>query len=135
MMRPILAGIGVLAFAELALLLLAAGALGGLAVILWCLATGIAGVGLIQRQGLALVARLSRQQPQPAQPAAAVSGALLGLAGLLLLVPGLISDALGLFLVLPWVRRRLTRRMAAMPGAAEAEITIIEGEYRRQPPN
>ncbi|GAB4146421.1 MAG: hypothetical protein Tsb0016_16820 [Sphingomonadales bacterium] len=133
-MRRFITGFWILAAAELLLLLLAAGATGGWPVALWCLLTGIAGVAMIRLQGIALLRRLSRSD-QPAMPAAALAGALFAMAGLLLLIPGLLSDALGLVLAVPAVRRRLTGWLPTQaPDTAQADVTIIEGEYRRHPP-
>ena len=134
-MRRFITGFWILAAVELLLLLFAAGATGGWPVALWCLLTGIAGVAMIRLQGIVLLRRLS-QSDQPAMPAAALSGALFALAGLLLLVPGLLSDTLGLTLALPAVRRRLTRWLPTRaPATAPADGTVIEGEYRRHPPS
>ena len=79
------------------------------------------GVVVLRRVGLAAV-RLLGDRGQwsgprhagPAGPVGAGAGAaLLGLAGVLLLVPGLLTDAVGLVLLLPPVRAVLGRRLAS----------------------
>lgn len=131
-MRRLILGIGLLAATELALLLLAAGSVGGWPVIFWCMATGLAGAAIVRAQGLALMARLA-QRSEPALPRAALEAALFALAGVLMLVPGLLSDALGLALAVPAVRRRLALRLALADGGARG--AVIEGEYWRHPPH
>jgi len=76
------------------------------------------GVVVLRRVGLAAVRLLGdRGQwsgPRPAGPVGAGAGAaLLGLAGVLLLIPGLLTDAVGLVLLLPPVRAVLGRRLTS----------------------
>ncbi len=75
----------------------------------------VVGAAIVKAQGLALLRRAvtdveARRVPGPAL----VDGALLAAAGGLLLVPGFVTDGIGLLLLLPpvrvGVRRRLLRR-------------------------
>lgn len=78
------------------------------------LATTALGVMVLRTQGLANMAAMAQARTSlqnPAEPMA--SGALRMFAGVLLVLPGFLSDALGLLLLLPPVRKFLLARMGA----------------------
>jgi UPF0716 protein FxsA len=60
---------------------------------------------------------------------------LVGIAGLLLLVPGFFTDAVGLLLLIPPVRRVLIRFLASRlaPGAS-VHGSVVEGQWREVAP-
>ncbi|MFE3519855.1 FxsA family membrane protein [Streptomyces sp. NPDC059166] len=118
---------------EIWLLTVVAGAANGFTVLLILVGGAVLGAAVIKRAGRRafrnLTETLQRMPGQPAAEAPATPGSkgngFLMLGGLLLMVPGLISDALGLLLLLPPVRsllgryaeRSLERRMrATTPG-------------------
>ncbi|WP_406150812.1 FxsA family membrane protein [Streptomyces sp. NBC_01012] len=121
---------------EIWLLTVVAGAANGFTVLLILVAGIVLGAAVIKRAGRRAFRNLSETLQQmpggpgaPATPPAAPSGSkgngFLMLGGLLLMIPGVISDAAGLLLLLPPVRsvlgryaeRSLERRMsAATPG-------------------
>jgi UPF0716 protein FxsA len=78
------------------------------------LLVSVVGAWLVKRQGLGVLRRIRLQQQAGQVPAAAVfDGALILIAGALLLFPGFVTDAFGLLLLLPPVRagvRALLRR-------------------------
>lgn len=70
--------------------------------------TGIAGVLLLRTQGLQILRQLSQEGRHGRDPGEAmVHGAMIVVAALLLLIPGFITDVLGLMLFIPAVRRWL----------------------------
>ena len=80
----------------------------------------VVGAWLVKRQGLGVLRRIRLQQQAGQVPGAAVfDGALIVVAGALLLFPGFVTDALGLLLLLPpvragvraFLRRRYARRV------------------------
>lgn len=84
------------------------------------LLVSVVGAWLVKRQGLGVLRRIREQQHAGQVPAAAVfDGALILVAGALLLFPGFVTDALGLLLLLPpvragvraFLRRRFVRRV------------------------
>lgn len=148
---------------EIWLLTLVAGAAGGLTVLALLVAGGIGGAVVIKRAGRRAFRNLTEtlQQAQAGMSAASGTGSsgstgstgngFLMLGGLLLMLPGLISDVAGLLLLLPPVRsalgrhteRSLERRMrAAAPGSLgdafqQARIhrpdgKVVQGEVIRQ---
>ncbi|MEU1122306.1 FxsA family membrane protein [Streptomyces sp. NPDC005899] len=121
---------------EVWLLIVVAGAANGFTVLLILVGGAVLGATVIKRAGRRAFRNLSEtlqrtpgQPGAPGDPVAAPAGSegngLLMLGGLLLMIPGLISDAAGLLLLLPPVRsvlgrfteRSLERRMrATAPG-------------------
>jgi UPF0716 protein FxsA len=81
----------------------------------------LTGAWLVKREGLAVLRRVQRQLDAGVLPGSElVDGALILTAGILLLTPGVLTDVVGIFLLLPpvragvrrAVRRRLARRVA-----------------------
>ncbi|MDF6022343.1 FxsA family membrane protein [Streptomyces sp. JH34] len=147
---------------EIWLLTVVAGAANGFVVLLILVAGAVLGAAVIKRAGrrafrnlTETLQRMPGQPGAPAGPAEAPAGSkgngLLMLGGLLLMIPGIISDAAGLLLLLPPVRtllgrlaeRSLDRRMSsATPGGLsdvfqQARIhrpdgKVVQGEVIRE---
>lgn len=67
--------------------------------------TSLAGIMLLRAQGLGLLERLRRGLRAGESPEAPlVHGAMIAIAGLLLIIPGFITDAIGFLLFIPAVR-------------------------------
>ncbi|MER5958085.1 FxsA family membrane protein [Streptomyces sp. NPDC056121] len=100
---------------EIWLLTVVAGAAGGFTVFLLLLAGIVLGAVVIKRAGRRAFRNLSetlQRQQSGAVPAGgqrSEGNGLVMLAGLLLMIPGLVSDALGLLLLVPPVRTTLSR--------------------------
>ena len=114
-------------------------------------ATGIVGASLAKRQGLAAWKNFNAELGRGALPAdAMLDGVLILLAGAVLITPGLITDAIGLALLVPplrrVVRRRLIARLASkiqvqsvasphFPGTDDPNpppaATVIDAEFHR----
>ena len=103
--------------------------------------TAVAGGMILRWQGLQTLARARRQLAANKLPVAEMAeGAALALAAVLLLTPGFFTDALGILLLFPLLRRALLRVLLARlaPGARTPAgaappaggATIIDGEYR-----
>ncbi|MFF3655802.1 FxsA family membrane protein [Streptomyces olivochromogenes] len=107
-------GIAVWLVLEIWLLTLVAGAASGFAVFLLLVAGFILGSVVIKRAGRRAFRNLTEtlQQQQSGVPPTSGGGegnGLMMLGGLLLMIPGLISDALGLLLLIPPVQKALSR--------------------------
>ncbi|WP_294949286.1 FxsA family protein [Sulfurivirga sp.] len=116
---------------ELFFLIQVGSVIGALPTIALVLLTALVGAWLMRQQGLMTLQRLQVQLAQGMVPEQAMlEGALILLGGMLLLIPGFITDALGLALLLPGVRHRLAARWlrtARARGAAN-DAVIVEGE-------
>jgi UPF0716 protein FxsA len=145
---PIMLLLG-LPFLEIMLLILAGQWIGFWATLGLLFLSAIAGMLIIRRQGVAMFGRMfdSMSQGGKAIPSLVDTYAAMA-AGCLLIVPGFITDAIGLALLFPPLRRHLlrsvlpsfaaTRRPQATPAAAApprtsrpAEPIVIEGTYQR----
>jgi UPF0716 protein FxsA len=102
-------GIAVWLVLEIWLLTLVAGASSGLTVFLLLLAGFVLGAVVIKRAGRRAFQNLSQAVQQGTAPASGGGSGLMMLGGLLLMIPGLISDALGLLLLIPPVQKALAR--------------------------
>jgi len=104
----------------------------------YVLVTLMLGIAILRRQGLGIIKRLRQaQQGRLLAQQLMLDEIALGFAGLLLIIPGMITDLASLLLVIGPLRRRLARilyRPRAEPyapqGDAEAQVTL-EGQYRR----
>lgn len=106
-----------LPIAELLLLIEVGSEIGGLAT-LGLLAAGVfIGLGILRGRGLAsLMGARSRFASGDLPGQDVVDNMLLAFGGILLLIPGFITDAFSLPLLLPWTRRALARRVLRAGG-------------------
>ncbi|MDG6779060.1 FxsA family protein [Thiomicrorhabdus sp. zzn3] len=96
---------------ELYLLIQVGGVIGALPTVLLTVATAVIGVWLMRSQGVKVLqdAQLAMTQGEAPQTAM-MEGVFIFLGGVLLLVPGLMTDALGLLFLIPWVRQTMIRQ-------------------------
>lgn len=123
---------------ELYLLIRVGGYLGPLPTILLVLGAGVAGIVVLRRQGTTALQRVATRLQAGEVPAEEVAeGALIAAAGLLLLLPGFVSDALALLLLVPIVRVRLAGALLARQPRGGAHrrpgSVVLEGEFERRP--
>lgn len=84
------------------------GRIGATSTIVIILLTGVAGALLLRIQGLGLLMRARKTMEQGQAPVAEViDGVCLIVAGLVLLTPGFVTDAIGALLFIPLVRRAI----------------------------
>ena len=120
-MVPILAVAFILVpLAELAVLIAVGDVIGLLPTLVLLLVVSVAGAWLAKREGLAAWARFQRALADGRMPTVEVAdGAMILLAGALLLTPGFLTDVVGILLLLP-PTRALARRLA--PRLAERRL-------------
>jgi UPF0716 protein FxsA len=111
--------------AELAVLIAVGDWIGLVPTLILLLVVSVAGAWLAKREGLAAWRRLQLALAQGRMPTAEVTdGALILLAGALLLTPGFLSDVLGILLLLP-PTRAIARRQ--LPRLAERRLRRRRG--------
>lgn len=127
-------------FLETLLLMHLGRSLGGGVLLLYLMGSVAAGVLVMRRHGLGALQQVRAAMARGEMPAAAMMEGLLGLAaGMLLILPGLLSDAMALLLLM--LRRRVARQIDRRMAAARPDLrrpVVIEGEYRettRPPPS
>jgi UPF0716 protein FxsA len=91
-----------------------------------------AGVAVLRTERFSLLSRLHRglAAGEPLMPSL-IDGALRGAAGVLLIIPGFISDLAAMGLLIPQLRRRMIRRLSVRLGNEPAPPVVIEGDYRK----
>lgn len=124
---------------EIYLLVTLGRSIGWAPTILLAVGTGIVGASLAKRQGLATLARISEGLGAGRPPAdALLDGALILLAGALLVTPGVLTDATGFALLVPPVRRALRPLLAAWlqravrKGGGRVSVWTIDGATVRR---
>ena len=106
---------------ELYLLIEVGSIIGGLNTILLVLVTGVVGAFLAKLEGLRTLGQIQRNLSQGIVPAEEMlDGVIILVAGLLLITPGILTDAFGFLMLIPttrnafkrWLRRRFDRASA-----------------------
>ena len=91
--------------AEIYLFIEIGGAIGAGWTFVFILLTGFWGLGAMRRQGLSVLAEAQSAQARGQVPVAALAhGVLILFGGLLLIIPGFLTDAVGLLLMMRWGR-------------------------------
>ena len=147
MLRLLLALLIVVPLFEIWLMLQVGHAIGALPTVASIMATAALGVYLIKRQGQSTVLRAREKLAAGEVPAPEMAeGAMLALAGMLLLTPGFFTDCLGFCCLIPPLRRQVlgwVARRGLLAGASVYGGTfggrapgvrgeIIEGEFERE---
>ncbi|MCB2261766.1 MAG: FxsA family protein [Candidatus Thiosymbion ectosymbiont of Robbea hypermnestra] len=103
--------------------------------------TALLGGALVRLQGFSVLMRVRDAMERNQLPALEMlDGALLLAAGLVLLLPGFVTDVLGFLLLVPGLRRLLIARFVRIlpdqpttdQGPVRTGPRVIEGEYRRE---
>lgn len=123
---------------ELWLLIRVGGAIGAWPTIGLVVLSAMLGIAILNRQGFETLARVRARVARGEEPTAAVlEGMVLAVAGLLLLIPGFLTDVLALLALIPALRARLVRRLLASAQPLHGTSTqrnsgVIEGECERE---
>jgi UPF0716 protein FxsA len=123
---------------ELYLLIKVGAQIGAVPTIGLTVLTALIGGVLVRIQGFAVLSRVRDATERNEVPALEMlDGALLVVAGLVLLLPGFFTDALGFLLLVPPLRRLAVGRFVQIVphhgpvGTGGEGPRVIEGEYRR----
>ncbi len=93
---------------ELALLFELHSAVGFMPTVLLVFITGIMGATLVRRQGLSILMTIQKEMAIGNIPAPQMmDGVMILLAGATLITPGLITDAIGFLLLIPFIREKI----------------------------
>ena len=136
-MRLLLIALLVVPLAEIYVLIEVGSEVGAVAAVALVVLTAVVGAALMRAQGLATLLRARAAMARGETPALEMlEGAVILVAGALLLTPGFLTDAVGFACLVPSVRQRLllaaVRLRPAGPGRGPARgRRVIEGEYRR----
>jgi UPF0716 protein FxsA len=128
--------LGVLAvpLIEIALFVTLGAALGLWLTLAWVILTAVVGILLLRLVAMTGAHRLTsgvrENMRDPLSPVA--HQVLVGVAGILLLLPGFLTDTLGILLLIPAFRRILIRFLASRVKASAVVVRndVVEGEWR-----
>ena len=124
---------------EIGLFVQLGGAIGLWPTLLWVIVS--AGLGIIVLKGIAMMGAvsLSRDMHELSDPLSPLAHrVMVVLAGGLLILPGFLTDAIGLLLLIPPVRLlviKLVGRKIKARNAARSSTVIIEGDWRNVDPD
>lgn len=111
--RIVLMSVLALPVIEIALFIVIGQAIGLLPTLLGIVLTGAIGALVLRWQGVATLREMQFRMQRGEMPARQMGDAMLiGLAGLLLLLPGYFTDFIGLLLLIPWTRELIYRLLA-----------------------
>lgn len=125
---------------EIALFIQVGGLIGLLPTLLIVVLTAVAGTALMRHQGVQALRKLQDQLASGGDPSGPIAhGALILVAGVLLLTPGFFTDALGLSLLVPAFRARViswaaTRVAVQSFSFSHASAQTQSGRRRPAPP-
>ena len=118
---------------EIALYVTLGGWLGLGLTLAWVVGTGVVGIGLIRWQGGRIGMDLQRGIQAARDPMSPMAhSALLLVAALLLILPGFLTDALGLVLLIPVVRRGVIAAIAGRARQAAHNRTAFRPDPQRR---
>ncbi len=136
---PVLLILLVAAIVELAVLVAVGNAIGVLATIGLLILASLVGAALLRREGTrTLVAFREALRTRRPPHRELIDGMLIATAGVFIVLPGFVSDVLGLLLLLPptraLVRRRMLRSAVLHTPVRFAPGDVVEGEVVDEPP-
>jgi UPF0716 protein FxsA len=112
--------------------------IGALAALLYVFVTLVLGLTLLRAQGMEILGRLQASRDGQLIPASVMADDVaVGLAAVLLMVPGLVTDTLAIVVMFGPLRRRLFALMGGQAAAGPSQRTAsrpgdaIDGEFRR----
>lgn len=142
MARFIVLALFLLPFIEIAGFIWVGGKIGILATLLLIVLTAVLGVAIMRRQGLGVVLDSRAMIERGEVPARQFADMMMiGVAGVLLVIPGFVTDIFGFALLVPpirgWLYGLMSRNMVVVstyrpsrPGPATKSIDLDEGDYR-----
>ena len=133
---PLLLALLLLILVEISLFVLVGGAIGLLPTLAIVLGTGVLGGIVLRSQGQKTLARMADTVMAPRSLASAGDGVLVAIAGILLILPGFLTDLAGLVLLVPPVRRAVLRRLATglRRGSGGMSMRVVMAADREQDP-
>lgn len=148
MLLPLFLLFTVVPIVEITLLVKIGSQVGVIPTLLLVIGTGIAGAWLARWQGVRVLARIQHRLARGQMPNdELIDGALVLVAGVLLVTPGVLTDVMGLVLLIPpcrsvvkrlvaaWARKHVQVRVhsTAWPTASSVDDDVVEGEVVRRP--
>jgi UPF0716 protein FxsA len=129
----------VIPIVEIALLLQISDVIGGWSTLALVVITAFIGAKLVKQQGVNALGNVQQQMAQGQMPAQDLfAGLCIIIAGVLLLTPGVMTDALGFLLLTPAVRSRLAKNLMTQAQAKmtnSSQSSFYYSSHTQTPPN
>ncbi|OED43167.1 hypothetical protein ACH42_10780 [Endozoicomonas sp. (ex Bugula neritina AB1)] len=134
-MRFLLLPFIILPILEMVVLIEVGGAIGALNTVALVFLGAFIGIQVIRQQGFSTMVKAQQKMAAGELPAGEMAEAfMIAIGGLFMVIPGFITDVLGVLLLIPSVRRWLLRRMIASGRWRVQQTEIYQGEYHREQP-
>jgi UPF0716 protein FxsA len=117
---------------EIAVLIMVGSSIGILATLMLIIGTGVLGAMLLRFQGFQLVSRMRSEMNAGRMPEKELAdGAMIALGGVFLMIPGFVSDVIGILLFIPpfraWLRGYLGRNVKVVrTGGARRSDGVVD---------
>lgn len=128
---------------EISLFIMVGDEIGISGVLLWILGSAILGVALIRAQGQHMIEQARTTVQNRDEPMAeAITGLAAIVGGILLIIPGFLTDIIGLAFALPglrnitsdWLHKSLSKRAQTGSAGGHAHEQPFPGQPRQEPP-
>ncbi len=138
-MRFLLLPILLLPLIEIAVLILVGSSIGVLPTIGLIILTGFLGMALLRIQGFAVLSKMRAEMERGQTPDKSLAdAAMIALAGMFLIIPGFVSDIIGILLFLPpvraLIRSAIGKRVTIVRSGANMRPDVVDldpADYRR----
>lgn len=138
-MRFLLLPILLLPLIEIAVLILVGSSIGVLPTIALIILTGFLGMALLRIQGFAVLSKMRAEMERGQAPDKSLAdAAMIALAGVFLIIPGFVSDIIGILLFLPpvraLIRTTIGKRVTIVRSGASMRPDVVDldpADYRR----
>ena len=118
---------------EMVVLIKVGGVIGALNAVGLVLVSALAGIEVMRRQGFRNALTLREKMAAGELPAVdMVESLAIMLGGVLMIIPGFITDIAGVFLLIPPVRQLLINRWLKMSKVEIRRTNVYDAEYRRE---
>ena len=118
---------------EMVVLIKVGGVIGAWNTVGLVILSALAGIEVVRRQGFRNALKLREKMAAGELPAVEVVESLaIMLGGVLMIIPGFITDILGIFLLIPPVRQLLINRWLKMSNVGIRRTNVYEAEYHRE---
>ena len=132
-MRVLLLPFILLPILEMVVLIEVGSAIGALNTVALVFLGAFIGIQVIRQQGFSTMMKAQQKMAAGELPAGEMIEAfMIAIGGLLMVVPGFVTDFMGVMLLIPPVRKLLLKKIVASGRWKVQQTDIYEGEYRRE---
>lgn len=118
---------------ELTLFIKIGAQVGAIPILLEIILTAVIGLSVMRKQGLSTLTRANEKLNRGETPAKEVAeGFLLGISGLFIVLPGILTDVFGICLLIPFIRKSLASKILAKSASGQSSFRFYSQHQRSQ---